>query len=143
MAATSQECESHQSFWEKECLGFLQALATEKIGFKFHISSRDFTCSFEYNGADPPTQTRSLTVRVKQKSPSTKKRNAERRRLFLENKKRAGPTSGDLEQARSAAASFAKVKARESQPDKVLETEEKERKEEAGNTLVLETGHRH
>ena len=139
MAATSQKCEPHQLFLEKECLGFLQTLATEKIGFKFHISSGDFTCSFDYNGADPPTQTRSLTVKVKRKSPSTKKRNAERRRLFLENKKRAGPTTGDLEQARSAAASLAKVKAPESQPDKVLETEEKEWKEEAGNTLVLET----
>ena len=139
MAATSQECGSHQSFLGKECFGFLQALVTEKIGFKFHISPGDFTCSFDYNGADPPTQTRSSTVKVKRKSPSTRKKNAERRQLFLENKKRAGSTSGDLEQARSAAASFAKVKARESKPDKVLEVEEKEREEEAGNTLVLET----
>ena len=45
------------------------------------------------------------------------------RRLFLENKKRTGPISVDPEQGRSAAASFAKVKARESQPDKVLEAE--------------------
>ena len=43
-------------FWKKECLGFPQALVTEKIGFKFHISSGDFTCSFDYNGANPPTQ---------------------------------------------------------------------------------------
>ena len=139
MAATSHECDSHPSFLEKQCLGFLQALVTEKIGFKFHISSGDFVCSLDFNGADSPTQTRSSTVKVKRKSPSTRKRNADRRRLFLENKKRTGPISVDTEQARSAAASFAKVKARESQLDKVLETEVKEGEEVAGNKLVPET----
>ena len=139
MAATSHECDSHPSFLEKQCLGFLQALVTEKIGFKFHISSGDFVCSLDFNGADSPTQTRSSTVKVKRKSPSTRKRNADRRRLFLENKKRTGPISVDTEQARSAAASFAKVKARESQPDKVLEAEVKEKEEVAGNKLVPET----
>ena len=139
MAATSHECDSHPSFLEKQCLGFLQALVTEKIGFKFHISSGDFACSLDFNGADSPTQTRSSTVKVKRKSPSTRKRNADRRRLFLENKKRTGPISVDTEQARSAAASFAKVKARESQLDKVLEAEVKEKEEVAGNKLVPET----
>ena len=139
MAATSHECDSHPSFLEKLCLGFLQALVTEKIGFKFHISSGDFVCSLDFNGADSPTQTRSSTVKVKRKSPSTRKRNADRRRLFLENKKRTGPISVDTEQARSAAASFAKVKARESQLDKVLEAEVKEGEEVAGNKLVPET----
>ena len=139
MAATSHECDSHPSFLEKLCLGFLQALVTEKIGFKFHISSGDFVCSLDFNGADSPTQTRSSTVKVKRKSPSTRKRNADRRRLFLENKKRTGPISVDTEQARSAAASFAKVKARESQLDKVLEAEVKEKEEVAGNKLVPET----
>ena len=139
MAATSHECDSHPSFLEKQCLGFLQALVTEKIGFKFHISSGDFVCSLDFNGAVSPTQTRSSTVKVKRKSPSTRKRNADRRRLFLENKKRTGPISVDTEQARSAAASFAKVKARESQPDKVLEAEVKEKEEVAGNKLVPET----
>ena len=137
MAATSHECDSHPSFLEKQCLGFLQALVTEKIGFKFHISSGDFVCSLDFNGADSPTQTRSSTVKVKRKSPSTRKRNADRRRLFLENKKRTGPISVDTEQARSAAASFAK--ARESQLDKVLEAEVKEKEEVAGNKLVPET----
>ena len=139
MAATSHECDSHPSFLEKQCLGFLQALVTEKIGFKFHISSGDFVCSFDFNGANSPTQTRSPTVKVKRKSPSTRKRNADRRRLFLENKKRTGPISVDTDQARSAAASFAKVKARESQLDKVLEAEVKEKEEVAGNKLVPET----
>ena len=78
-------------------------------------------------------------MKVKRKSPSTRKRNADRRRLFLENKKRTGPISVDTEQARSAAASFAKVKARESQLDKVLEAEVKEKEEVAGNKLVPET----
>ena len=137
MAATSHESDSHPAFLEKQCLGFLQALVTEKIGFKFHISSGDFACSLDFNGADPPTQTRSSTVKVKRKSPSTRKRNADRRRLFLENKKRTGPISVDTEQARSAAASFAK--ARESQLDKVLEAEVKEKEEVAGNKLVPET----
>ena len=137
MAATSHECDSHPSFLEKQCLGFLQALVTEKIGFKFHISSGDFVCSLDFNGADSPTQTRSSTVKVKRKSPSTRKRNADRRRLFLENKKRTGPISVDTEQARSAAASFAK--ARESQLDKVLETEVEEKEEVVGNKLVPET----
>ena len=137
MAATSHECDSHPSFLEKQCLGFLQALVTEKIGFKFHISSGDFVCSLDFNGTDSPTQTRSPTVKVKRKSPSTRKRNADRRRLFLENKKRTGPISVDTEQARSAAASFAK--ARESQLDKVLEAEVKEKEEVAGNKLVPET----
>ena len=139
MAATSHDCDSHPSFLEKHCLGFLQALVTEKIGFKFHISSGDFACSLDFNGADSPTQTRSSTVKVKRKSPSTRKRNADRRRLFLENKKRTGPISVDTDQARSAAASFAKVKARESQLDKVLEAEVKEKEEVAGNKLVPET----
>ena len=136
MAATSHECDSHPSFLEKLCLGFLQALVTEKIGFKFHISSGDFVCSLDFNGADSPTQTRSSTVKVKRKSPSTRKRNADRRRLFLENKKRTGPISVDTEQARSAAASFAQVKARESQLDKVPEAEEKEGRKVTGDRLV-------
>ena len=136
MAATSHECDSHPSFLEKQCLGFLQALVTEKIGFKFHISSGDFACSLDFNGADPPTQTRSSTVKVKRKSPSTRKRNADRRRLFLENKKRTGPISVDTEQARSAAASFAQVKASESQLDKVPEAEEKEGRKVTGDRLI-------
>ena len=139
MAATSHESDSHPAFLEKLCLGFLQALVTEKIGFKFHISSGDFVCSLDFNGAGSPTQTRSPTVKVKRKSPSTRKRNADRRRLFLENKKRNGPIPVDTDQVRSAAASPAQVKARESQLDKVLEAEVKEEEEVAGNKLVPET----
>ena len=136
MAATSHESDSHPAFLEKLCLGFLQALVTEKIGFKFHISSGDFVCSLDFNGAVSPTQTRSPTVKVKRKSPSTRKRNADRRRLFLENKKRTGPISVDTDQARSAAASLAQVKARESQLDKVPEAEEKEERKATGDRLV-------
>ena len=65
-------------------------------------------------------------MKVKRKSPSTRKRNADRRRLFLENKKRNGPIPVDTDQVRSAAASPAQVKARESQLDKVPEAEERE-----------------
>ena len=136
MAATSHESDSHPAFLEKLCLGFLQALVTEKIGFKFHISSGDFVCSLDFNGAVSPTQTRSPTVKVKRKSPSTRKRNADRRRLFLENKKRTGPIPVDTDQVRSAAASPAQVKARESQPDKVPEAEEKEERKATGDRLV-------
>ena len=136
MAATSHESDSHPAFLEKLCLGFLQALVTEKIGFKFHISSGDFVCSLDFNGAVSPTQTRSPTVKVKRKSPSTRKRNADRRRLFLENKKRTGPIPVDTDQVRSAAASPAQVKARESQLDKVPEAEEKEGRKVTGDRLV-------
>ena len=139
MAATSHESDSHPAFLEKLCLGFLQALVTEKIGFKFHISSGDFVCSLDFNGADSPTQTRSPTVKVK-RSPSTRKRNADRRRLFLENKKRTGPISVDTDQARSAAASPAQVKARESQLDKVPEAEEREGRKLTGDRLAWING---
>ena len=140
MAATSHESDSHPAFLEKLCLGFLQALVTEKIGFKFHISSGDFVCSLDFNGAGSPTQTRSPTVKVKRKSPSTRKRNADRRRLFLENKKRNGPIPVDTDQVRSAAASPAQVKARESQLDKVPEAEEREGRKRTGDRLAWING---
>ena len=60
---------------------------------------------------------------MNRKSPSTRKRSAKRRQLFLENKKRSGPSTEDLEKSPSAAAPSAKVKACDPQPDK-----EKERK---------------
>ena len=140
MAATSHESDSHPAILEKLCLGFLQALVTEKIGFKFHISSGDFVCSLDFNGAGSPTQTRSPTVKVKRKSPSTRKRNADRRRLFLENKKRNGPIPVDTDQVRSAAASPAQVKARESQLDKVPEAEEREGRKRTGDRLAWING---
>ena len=140
MAATSHESDSHPAILEKLCLGFLQALVTEKIGFKFHISSGDFVCSLDFNGAGSPTQTRSPTVKVKRKSPSTRKRNADRRRLFLENKKRNGPLPVDTDQVRSAAASPAQVKARESQLDKVPEAEEREGRKRTGDRLAWING---
>ena len=69
-----------------QCLAFIQSLANQKIGFKFHLTSGLFSCSFDNNGtvtaapAETPTEAR-------KKTPSTKRRNAKRRRLFLKRKK--------------------------------------------------------
>ena len=68
-----------------QCLAFIQSLANQKISFKFHLTSGPFSCSFDNNGtvaapARTPTEAR-------KKTPSTKRRNAKRRRLFLERKK--------------------------------------------------------
>ena len=68
-----------------QCLAFIQSLANQKISFKFHLTSGLFSCSFDNNGtvaapARTPTEAR-------KKTPSTKRRNAKRRRLFLERKK--------------------------------------------------------
>ena len=72
-----------------QCLAFIQSLANQKISFKFHLTSGLFSCSFDNNGtvaapARTPTEAR-------KKTPSTRRRNAKRRRLFLERKK-LGPS---------------------------------------------------
>ena len=95
---TSQENGTHHSL-ETECLAFLQSLASQKIGFKFHLSSRDFSCTFDYNGAVATTTAMiSATVMKSRKSPLTRGRNEKRRQLYLESK-RGGPTSGQAEQS--------------------------------------------
>ena len=68
-----------------QCLDFIRSLTDQKISFKFNLTSGPFSCSFDNNGtvaapARTPTEAR-------KKTPSTKRRNAKRRRLFLERKK--------------------------------------------------------
>ena len=68
-----------------QCLDFIRSLTDQKISFKFNLTSGPFSCSFDNNGtvaapARTPTEAR-------KKTPSTRRRNAKRRRLFLERKK--------------------------------------------------------
>ena len=93
-----------------QCLDFIQSLTNQKISFKFHLTSGPFSCSFDNNGtvaapARTPTEAR-------KKTPSTRRRNAKRRRLFLERKKfgpsvdhESGPSanSGNLGSGEEAA----------------------------------------
>ena len=61
----------------------------QRIGFNFNLTSGDFTCSFDSTGTVIAASARIPTdVKKKSSSPSTKRRNAKRRQLFLENKKR-------------------------------------------------------
>ena len=69
-----------------QCLAFIQSLANQKISFKFHLTSGLFSCSFDNNGTVIAAPARTPTE-ARKKTPSTKRRNAKRRRLFLERKK--------------------------------------------------------
>ena len=69
-----------------QCLAFIQSLANQKISFKFHLTSGLFSCSFDNNGTVTAAPARTPTE-ARKKTPSTKRRNAKRRRLFLERKK--------------------------------------------------------
>ena len=73
-----------------QCLAFIQSLANQKISFKFHLTSGLFSCSFDNNGTVTAAPARTPTE-ARKKTPSTKRRNAKRRRLFLERKK-LGPS---------------------------------------------------
>ena len=81
---------NHDPSLATQCLAFIQALVNEsKIGFNFHLTSGQFSCSFDSNGTVTATSARIPTeVKKKSSSPSTKRRNAKRRQVFLENKKR-------------------------------------------------------
>ena len=80
---------NHDPSLATQCLAFIQALVNEsKIGFNFHLTSGQFSCSFDSNGTVTAASARIPTeVKKKSSSPSTKRRNAKRRQLFLENKK--------------------------------------------------------
>ena len=69
-----------------QCLEFTQALVNQKIGFNIQLTSGSFSFSFDNIGKRTIAPTRTPTE-VKRKSPSTIRRNARRRRKFLENKK--------------------------------------------------------
>ena len=80
---------NHDPSLAAQCLEFIQSLVNQKIGFNFHLTSGQFSCSFDSNGTVTAASARIPTeVKKKSSSPSTKRRNAKRRQLFLENKKR-------------------------------------------------------
>ena len=86
--ATPQVSGNHDPSLATQCLGFIQTLVNQKIGFNFHLTSGQFSCSFDSNGTVIAASARIPTVvKKKSSSPSTKRRNAKRRHLFLENKK--------------------------------------------------------
>ena len=87
--ATPQLSGNHDPSLATQCLAFIQTLVNQKIGFNFHLTSGQFSCSFDSNGTVIAASARIPTeVKKKSSSPSTKRRNAKRRQLFLENKKR-------------------------------------------------------
>ena len=87
--ATPQVSGNHDPSLATQCLAFIQTLVNQKIGFNFHLTSGQFSCSFDSNGTGTAASARIPTeVKKKSSSPSTKRRNAKRRQLFLENKKR-------------------------------------------------------
>ena len=86
---TPQLSGNHDLSLATQCLAFIQTLVNQKIGFNFHLTSGQFSCSFDSNGTVIAASARIPTeVKKKSSSPSTKRRNAKRRQLFLENKKR-------------------------------------------------------
>ena len=95
--ASPQVSGNHDPSLAAQCLEFIQSLVNQKIGFNFHLTSGQFSCSFDSNGTVTPASARIPTeVKKKSSSPSTKRRNARRRQQFLENKK-LGSLSVDCE----------------------------------------------
>ena len=87
--ATPQLSGNHDPSLATQCLVFIQTLVNQKIGFNFHLTSGQFSCSFDSNRTVTAALARIPTeAKKKSSSPSTKRRNAKRRQLFLENKKR-------------------------------------------------------
>ena len=87
--ATPQVSGNHDPSLATQCLAFIQTLVNQKIGFNFHLTSGQFSCSFDSNRTVTAALARIPTeAKKKSSSPSTKRRNAKRRQLFLENKKR-------------------------------------------------------
>ena len=50
-----------------ECLAFIKSLVNQKSGFKFHVSSGGFTCTFDLNGAVPTTTVRTPAASLRRK----------------------------------------------------------------------------
>ena len=84
--ATPQVGGNHDPSLSTQCLAFIQTLVNQKIGFNFHLTSGQFSCSFDSNGTVTAASAR-IPTEAKKKSPSTRRRNAKRRQQFLENKK--------------------------------------------------------
>ena len=91
---TLQEDESG-NLLSAQCLDFIRSLADQKITFRFNLTSGSFSCSFDNNGtvAAPGR----IPTEARKKTPSTRKRNANRRRQFLERKKSGPPVDHESE----------------------------------------------
>ena len=73
-------CEANSSLATK-CLDFCQALSSQGVAFNFSLSiGSTFSFSLDTRGKAP------MASGTKKKSPSTLRRNARRRREFLEKK---------------------------------------------------------
>ena len=78
-----------------QCLDFIRSLTDQKISFKFNLTSGSFSCSFDNNGTvAAPAR---IPTEARKKTPSTRKRNANRRRQFLERKKSGPPVDHESE----------------------------------------------
>ena len=125
-----------------QCLDFIRSLTDQKISFKFNLTSGPFSCSFDNNGtvaapARTPTEAR-------KKTPSTRRRNAKRRRLFLERKKfgpsvdhESGPSanSGNLGSGVEAAIRGGD---RDEEVDDEVDEEESGREREQEKNITME-----
>ena len=91
---TPQEDESG-NLLSAQCLDFIRSLTDKKIIFKFNLTSGSFSCSFDNKGAvAAPAR---IPTGARKKTPSTRKRNANRRRQFLERKKSGPPVDHESE----------------------------------------------
>ena len=91
---TLQEDESG-NLLSAQCLDFIRSLTDKKIIFKFNLTSGSFSCSFDNKGAvAAPAR---IPTGARKKTPSTRKRNANRRRQFLERKKSGPPVDHESE----------------------------------------------
>ena len=113
-----------------QCLAFIQ-----KISFKFHLTSGLFSCSFDNNGTVIAAPARTPTE-ARKKTPSTKRRNAKRRRLFLERKKlgssvdhESGP-SANSNNLGSGAEAVIRGGARDEEVDEEVSGREREQKKD-------------
>ena len=118
-----------------QCLAFIQSLANQKISFKFHLTSGLFSCSFDNNGTVTAAPARTPTE-ARKKTPSTKRRNAKRRRLFLERKKlgssvdhESGP-SANSDNLGSGAEAVIREGARDEEVDEEVSGREREQEKD-------------
>ena len=91
---TLQEDESG-NLLSAQCLDFIRSLTDKKIIFKFNLTSGSFSCSFDNKGAVAAPAL--IPTGARKKTPSTRKRNANRRRQFLERKKSGPPVDHESE----------------------------------------------
>ena len=125
-----------------QCLDFIRSLTDQKISFKFNLTSGPFPCSFDNNGTvAAPAR---IPTEARKKTPSTRRRNAKRRRLFLERKKfgpsvdhESGPSanSGNLGSGVEAAIRGGD---RDEEVDDEVDEEESGREREQEKNITME-----